>query len=124
MLAALTAALLSACGGSADQPQAERRIAGPLSDEAQQARFQACMARLDHYRQLGVVTHGGARPGVDRAAWEVLKPAEQAELFDVAACIATGGAVAEKIVTIAQEGEGPEIETRRVTNDRDFAGGS
>lgn len=121
LLLALPAALLAGCGG--EPAPAPARLAGPLSAEAQQARLQACNARLVHYRQLGVVKHGGAAPGVDRAAWDSLPGAEQAELFEVAACIASAGAVAEQVVTIAQEGGGPEIETRRVSNDRDFAGG-
>lgn len=76
---------------------------------------------MGHYRNLGVWKHGGAKPGVARAAWDVLKPAEKDEVFAIAACIGAGGQTGERIVTVAEEGSGPEIETRRVANDRDFA---
>lgn len=80
------------------------------------------MARLGHYRTLKVWMHGGAKPGVARSGWDQLSDAEQNEIFDVAGCISTGGQLGEVMVTVAEEGGGPEIGTRRVANDRDFAG--
>lgn len=65
--------------------------------------------------------NGGVKPGVDRTAWDTLDESERAEIFDVAACISTAGQVAERIVIVTQSGNGPEIETRRVANDRNFA---
>jgi|GEM_PF-2804749 len=79
------------------------------------------MKRLEHYEQLGVWKHGGAKPGVARAAWDALADAEKSEVFDVAGCITAGGQIGERIVTVTEEGGAPEIETRRVANDRDFA---
>ena len=87
----------------------------------QQRRSEACSQRLEHFRQIGVWANGGARPGVIRSAWDVLSDAEKSDLFDVAACIASGGQTGEKIITVAESGNGPEIETRRIANDRDFA---
>ena len=122
-LAALFALALPACSGQDSTSEAEvPRISAPLTAEAQQARFAACSARLAHYRDMGVVAHGGAKPGVDPAAWGALKPAQQAEIFDIAACIASGGATGPREVTIGQAGGGLDVETRRVANDRDFAG--
>lgn len=73
------------------------------------------------YQQLGVWKHGGVRPGVDRPAWDKLSEAEKSEVFDIAACIMAAGQLGERVVTVTEEGNGPEIETRRVSNDRDFA---
>lgn len=106
--------------------QTTKRLAAPklstkLDETKQQARYQACLKRMDAYEELRVWKHGGARPGVDSAAWELLSPEEKNEVFDIAGCIAAGGQVGERIVTVAEEGNGPEIETRRVANDRDFA---
>ncbi|MFN3552945.1 MAG: hypothetical protein ACK4UL_07525 [Novosphingobium meiothermophilum] len=129
LFAFAAAAAVASCGGAApggsDGASVEtegRRLSGPLEAEAQAARSAACMERMAHYRDLGVWKHGGAKPGVARAAWDMLKPAEKDEVFAIAACIAAGGQTGERIVTVAEEGNGPEIETRRVANDRDFAG--
>lgn len=92
-----------------------------LNETAQQARYQACLKRMEDYQNLGVWKHGGVRPGVDASAWELMPEAERTEVFDIAGCIAGGGQIGERIVTVAEEGNGPEIETRRVANDRDFA---
>lgn len=112
-LAFAAAASLASCGGSTDPV--------PLRPEQQQARLHACMQRMAHYQQLGVWKHGGAKPGVARATWDALTDAEKNEVFDLAGCISAGGQVGERIVTVAEEGGGAEIETRRVANDRDFA---
>ncbi len=112
LVAPLSLSLVS-CGSSA--PPA------PLGPEQQQARLQACMKRMAHYQQLGVWKHGGAKPGVDRAAWDKLADVERDEVFEVAGCIMAGGQVGERIVTVSGQGNGPEIATRRVANDRDFA---
>lgn len=124
-LAIAAAATLASCGGSTSDPTATNatapRLNGQLDADRQQARNAACMARMEHYQQLGVWKHGGARPGVDRSAWEQLTDAEKSEVFDVAACIVSAGQSGERMVTVSEEGSGPEIETRRVSNDRDFA---
>lgn len=73
-----------------------------------------------HYQQLGVWKHGGVRPGVDRAGWDKLTDAEKSEVFDIAACITAAGQIGERMVTVSEEGNGSEIETRRVSNDRSF----
>lgn len=124
-LAIAAAATLASCGGSASDPTATNttapRLKGQLDVDRQQARNAACMKRMEHYQQLGVWKHGGARPGVDRSAWDKLTDAEKSEVFDLAACIVSVGQLGERMVTVSEEGNGPEIETRRVTNDRDFA---
>jgi len=79
------------------------------------------MKRMEHYQQIGVWKHGGAKPGVARAAWDKLTENEQTEVFDVAGCIMASGQLGERIVTVAEEGNGPEMDTRRVANDRVFA---
>lgn len=98
-----------------------RKLTGPLGIDAQSARNSACQERMKRFQTLGVWVHGGARPGVDRSAWELLTSDEKTEMFEVAACVASAGQVAEKIITVSEQGNGPEIETRRVANDRDFA---
>lgn len=113
--------LLSLVAGDGGDP-GPARIEGPLGPEAQAARSRACEARLVHYRDLGVVRHGGARPGVDREAWVALGNAERREIAEIAACIASGGQVAERIVSITEEGGLRVIATERIANDRDFAG--
>ena len=116
---------LVGCSGptdSADTNATLPRLNRELDQAAQSARFQACMARLGHYRNTRVWVHGGAKPGVVRRGWDQLTDAEKSEVFDIAGCISTGGQVSEIMVTVAEEGNGPEIETRRVANDRDFAG--
>ncbi len=124
---ALAAALcLASCSSSATNPETNTTstvppLTGQLGALAQQARFQACSARLGHFRDLKVWIHGGAKPGVARSAWDQLTDAEKSEIFDIAACVGSGGQVTETMVTVAQEGNGPDIETRRVANDRDFA---
>lgn len=124
-LAIAAAASLASCGGRTSDPTATNatapRLKGQLDADRQQARNAACMKRMEHYQQLGVWKHGGARPGVARAAWDKLTAAEQSEVFDVAGCIAAGGQLGERMVTVAEEGNGPEMETRRVANDRNFA---
>jgi hypothetical protein len=122
---AIAALMVSACSGSASDPTSTNatapKLSGALDTDRQQARSAACMARMEHYQQLGVWKHGGARPGVDRSAWDKLTDAEKSEIFDVAACIIAAGQTGERMVTVSAEGNGPEIETRRVMNDRDFA---
>lgn len=76
---------------------------------------------MEHYRKLGVWKHGGSRPGVDRSAWDKLTDAEKSEVFDIAACVIAAGQTGERMATVTEEGNGLEIETRRVSNDRDFA---
>lgn len=123
-LASAAAVTLVSCSGGTSDPSssdaAAPRLTAQLDEAAQQARFQACNKRLDHYRQIKVWMHGGAKPGVARAAWYQLTDAKKSEIFDIAGCIASGGQVSESMITVAQEGNGPEIETRRVANDRDF----
>ena len=81
----------------------------------------ACGERLMHYRDMGVIVAGGAVPLVDRRAWDMLKPKERAEIFDIGACMASAGRVEEKFVTVKSADLGnPEIETLRIANDRDF----
>lgn len=125
LLAAAAAISLPSCGGSTPDTTPTNasapRLSGSLDADRQQARNTACVARMEHYQQLGVWKHGGARPGVDRAAWEQLTDAERSEVFDIAACIIEAGQTGERMVTVSEEGNGPEIETRRVANDRDFA---
>lgn len=124
-IAIAAAVNLASCGGSTSDPTATNatapRLQGQLDAERQQARSAACMKRMEHYQQLGVWKHGGARPGVDRSAWDKLTAAEQSEVFNVAGCITAGGQQGERMVTVSEEGNGPEIETRRVANDRNFA---
>lgn len=123
-VAIAAAASLASCGGSTSDPSATNatapRLQGELDMDWQGARYQACMKRMEHYQKLGVWKHGGARPGVARAAWDQLTDAEKSEVFDVAGCITAGGQLGERMVTVSEEGNGPEIETRRVSNDRDF----
>lgn len=124
-LAIAAVATLASCGGRTSDPKATNatapRLKGQLGADRQQARNAACMKRMEHYQQLGVWKHGGTRPGVDRSAWDKLTAAEQSEVFDVAGCITAGGQLGERMVTVSEEGNGPEIDTRRVANDRDFA---
>lgn len=128
LLAAAAAITLPSCGGStpdSSAPDATEarapKLSGYLDADRQQARNVACTARMEHYQQLGVWKHGGARPGVDRSAWDKLADAEKSEVFDIAACVIAAGQTGERMVTVSEEGNGPEIETRRVANDRDFA---
>lgn len=114
---------LASCGGSPDQTPNEPAAAvaaTPLSADQQQARHEGCMKRMEHYQQIGVWKHGGAKPGVSRGAWEKLTADEQSEVFDIAACILASGQVGERMVTVAEEGNGPQIETRWVSNGRNF----
>lgn len=121
---AIAALSVSACSGSESDPTSTNatapKLSGALDFDHQQARSAACMARMEHYRKLGVWKHGGARPGVDHSAWDKLTDAEKSEVFDVAGCITAGGQLGERMVTVSEEGNGPEIETQRVSNDRDF----
>lgn len=123
-LAAVLAMALSACGsGPANDALADDAPASPatpLDAVAQEARFKGCSARHDAFTQLGVIKHGGARPGVDPEAWEKLTKAEQREVYDVAACLASGGQNSERIVTIVEAGTDREIGTVRVNNTRQF----
>lgn len=123
-LAAVLALTLSACGsGSTDDAMANDAPAphvAPLDTVAQEARFKGCSARHDAYTKLGVIKHGGARPGVDPAAWEKLTKDEQREVFDIAACLATGGQNSERVVTVVEAGTDREIATIRVNNTRTF----
>lgn len=123
-LAAVLAVALSACGsGSTDDAMADDAPAPPatpLDAVAQEARFKGCSARHDALTQLGVIKHGSARPGVDPRAWELLTKAEQREVYDVAACLASGGQNSERIVTIVEAGTDREIGTVRVNNTRQF----
>lgn len=124
-LVSAAAVCLASCSGSTSDPTATNatapRLTGKLDEAAQGARFQACMARLGHYRNLRVWMHGGAKPGVARSGWDQLTVAERNEIFDVSGCISTGGQLGEVTVTVTEEGNGLEIGTRRVANDRDFA---
>lgn len=106
------AAFVASCGGS--------KKSDPLGPEQQLARLQGCMNRMEHYQQLGLWKHGGARPGIDRAAWDLLGEVERTEVFDIAGCIKAGGQIGEQIVTVAEEGNGRDIATRGVANVRDF----
>lgn len=121
----VSAASLASCGGESSDTEATNasapRLTQRLDPGARQVRMQACLKRMKHYQELGVLKHGGAKPGVARAAWDALSDAEKSEVFDVAACITAGGETGDRIITVAEEGNGPEIETRRVANDRDFA---
>lgn len=121
---AAAAVSLASCGGGTSDPTATNatapKLQGELDVERQQARNAACMKRMEHYQTLGVWKHGGARPGVDRSAWVKLAAAEKSEVFDIAACIIAAGQTGERMVTVSEEGNGPEIETRRIANDRDF----
>lgn len=125
-LASAAAVCLASCSGGNSDPTATNatapRLTGTLDEAAQGARFQACMARLGHYRNMRVWVHGGAKPGVARSGWDQLTDAEKSEVFDIGGCISTGGQLGEVMVTVAEEGDGLEIGTRRVSNDRDFAG--
>jgi hypothetical protein len=118
------AASLASCGSSPDpKPDGPSApvAATSLSAEQQQVNLEGCMKRMEHYQQIGVWKHGGAKPGVARAAWDKLTENEQTEVFDVAGCIMASGQLGERIVTVAEEGNGPEMDTRRVANDRVFA---
>ena len=113
------ALILSACG-SAPADDAPAPPVAPLDATAQEARFKGCSARHDAFTQLGVIKHGGARPGVDPDAWENLTEAEQREVFDIAACLASGGQNSERIVTVVEAGTDREIDTLRIANTRQF----
>lgn len=122
---AIAALSVSACSGSESDPTSTNatapKLSGALDLDRQQARNAACMERMEHYRKLGVWKHGGSRPGVDRSAWDKLTDAEKSEVFDIAACVIAAGQTGERMATVTEEGNGLEIETRRVSNDRDFA---
>lgn len=96
-------------------------LVGPLDAAKQRARFAACQDRAIFYRSFNVWSHGDVKPAVVRAAWNSIGDYGRSEIFDIAACIASAGQVEQRIVTVVENGIGPEIETRRVNNDRDFA---
>lgn len=117
---------LTCCGSSSDSQSSDKTASAtphmgiPIDPQWQQTQLQACMKRMDHYQQAGVWKHGGAAPGVDRAAWNNLSDAEKTEVFQIAACIGAAGIMQQMTVTVSEEGKGPEIETRTLVSSRDF----
>jgi hypothetical protein len=110
--------LLAGCGPTEDrssnadasvratEPEFARQLlpAEELPADAQEARYQACSAAYSRWINAGVWQHGGARPGVDRDAWEELGDDERQEIIDAAACLATGGQVEAVTVEILEAG--------------------
>lgn len=119
-------AVLTACDDSSTadeqkQPGSSKPyLQIPIDPEWQQLQLAACKARMQYYQDQGVWKHGGVAPGVALDAWEELSEQAKAEIFQIAACIASSGEMLEQTITVSVEGNGRAIETRKVISDQDF----